>query len=47
MSATPTFTHTAGDFILEKSYAMTTDGIYTFNGGTITLAGFTLSTGYS
>jgi len=46
LGATPLFTHTAGDFILAKSYAMTTDGRYAFNGGAITLAGFTLSTGY-
>lgn len=40
----PTFTHTAGTVTLSNSYALTSVGIYTFNGGQLNLGNYTLTT---
>ena len=45
LSPVATFTHTAGTLLLGKSYALTATGTYAFNGGSINLDSYNLTTG--
>jgi hypothetical protein len=45
LGAVPLFTHTAGTVTLGNSYTLTAAGTYTFSGGQLNLANYTLTTG--